>query len=100
MQNEVVFFHPHSRTAIFTDLIFNFEDQSSIGIKIFAWLDGIYGKPDIPRVVRWIMLTDKNATRKSFKQILEWNFDRVSVTHKDIIESGEKVIVKKAFENL
>ena len=70
MQNEVVFFHPHSRTVIFTDLILNCEDQYSIGIKILAWLDGIYGKQEIPRVVRWNMLTDNNATRKSFKQIL------------------------------
>jgi len=100
MQNEIVFFHIESRTVIFTDLIFNFENQSSTGIKIFAWLDGIYGKPDVPRVVRWIMLTDKNAARKSFEQILAWDFDRVSVTHKDIIESGGKEIVRKAFERI
>lgn len=50
--NEVVFYHRKSKTVIFTDLIFNFESQKSLGVKIFAWLDGIYGQPDVSRLVK------------------------------------------------
>lgn len=95
--NEVVFHHLKSKTVLFTDLIFNFESQQSLGVKIFAWLDGIYGEPDVSRLVKWFMLRDKDATRESLKQILSWDFDRVSVTHRDIIETGGKEIVTKAF---
>lgn len=100
IQNETVFFHPKSKTVIFTDLIFNFENQDSIGVKIFAWLDGIYKKPDMPRVIRWLMLKDSEKARKSVEKILSWDFDRVSLTHKDIIQSGGKEIVRKAFSSI
>lgn len=98
--NEIVFYHPKSRTVIFTDLVFNFETQTSLGVKIFAWLDGIYGQPDVSRLVKWFMIRDKNATRESLNKILSWDFDRVSMTHKDIIETGGKKIVGRAFRNI
>ncbi|MGB3727667.1 MAG: DUF4336 domain-containing protein [Thermodesulfobacteriota bacterium] len=96
--NEVVFYHRKSKTVIFTDLIFNFESQKSLGVKIFAWLDGIYGQPDVSRLVKWFMIRDKNSARESLKKILSWDFDRVSVTHRNIIETGGKEIVTKAFK--
>ncbi|GJM16190.1 MAG: hypothetical protein DHS20C13_15170 [Thermodesulfobacteriota bacterium] len=98
--NEIVFYHPKSQTVIFTDLIFNYNTYKSIGIKFFAWLEGIYRRPDVSRLIKWFMIRDKNATRKSLKKILAWDFDRVSLTHKDIIESGGKEIVAKAFESI
>lgn len=98
--NEVVFYHPKSQTVIFTDLIFNFKSQQSLGVKIFAWLDGIYDEPDVSRLVKWFMIRDKNSTRESLEQILSWDFDRVSVTHRDMIETGGKEIVTKAFKKI
>lgn len=44
------------------------------------------------------MIHDKNSTRESLKKILSWDFDRVSVTYRDIIETGGKEIVTKAFK--
>jgi len=100
IQNEIVFFHQKSKTLIFTDLIFNFENQDSIGVKIFAWLDGIYLKPDMPRVIRWFMLKDRDKAKKSVEKILSWDFNRVSLAHKDIIENGGKEKVRKAFSSI
>jgi len=98
--NEIVFYHPKSKTIIFTDLLFHYESHNSIGIKVFAWLEGIYEYPDISRLVKWFMIRDKEATRDSLRKILSWDFDRVSVTHKDIIEKGGKEIVAKAFQRI
>jgi len=98
--NEVVFFHPSSRTVIFTDLLFNFADQQFLGAKIFTWLDGVYGKADIPRLIKWFMLRDRKIARESIKKILSWDFDRVSLTHKDMVLTGGKEIVAKAFESI
>jgi hypothetical protein len=98
--NEVVFYHTESRTILFSDLIFNFSDDENIVVKIFAWLDGVYGRPDVNRLIRWFMIRDREKARDSVQKILSWDFDRVSITHRDIIETGGKVIVSRAFESI
>ncbi len=97
--NEVVFYHPQSRTVIFTDLIFNVGTDESLGVKFYAWLDGVGDAPDMPRILRF-MVRDRQAARESVKKILSWDFDRVSCTHRNIIPSGGKQIVSKAFEKI
>lgn len=97
IQNEIVFFNAKSKTLIFADLIFNFEKQDSIGVKIFAWFDGIYRKPNMPRAIRWFILKYRDKAQKSVEKILSWDFDRISLAHKDIVESSAKEIVSKAF---
>jgi len=98
--NEVVFYHSASKTVLFTDLIFNFSDDENIGVKVFAWLAGVCGRPGVQRSIRWFMLRDREKARESAKKILSWDFDRVSLTHKDIIETGGKDIVNRAFESI
>ncbi len=34
-KNEVVFYHPQSKTLMFTDLIFNYSRNESLGVKTF-----------------------------------------------------------------
>lgn len=96
--NEVVFYHPGSKSVVFTDLIFNYRDDLSLGTKIFAWLDGVYGKPGVSLLIRKFMIRDREKLRNSVNEILLWDFDRVLVPHKDIIESGGKAHVENAFE--
>jgi len=77
--NEVVFYHPESRTAIFTDFIFNFSYDESIKVKIFAWLDGVWGRPTVPRLIRWFMIRVREKAKHSAQKILSWDFDRVNL---------------------
>jgi len=77
--DEVVFYHSESRTAIFTDFIFNFSYDESIGVKIFAWLDGVWGRPTVPRLIRWFMIRVREKAKHSAQKILSWDFDRVSL---------------------
>ena len=96
--NEVVFFHRPSRTAIFTDLVFNvpadFKDA-----RIFYTLVGGRGRFGPHRLVR-MMIRDRKAARESVATILEWDFDRVIVTHGSVLESGGKVKFAAAFSYL
>jgi hypothetical protein len=96
--NEVVFFHRPSRTAIFTDLVFNvpadFKDA-----RIFYTLVGGRGRFGPHRIVRMI-IRDRKAARESVAKILEWDFDRVIVTHGDVLESGGKAKFAAAFSYL
>jgi hypothetical protein len=96
--NEVVFFHRSSRTAIFTDLVFNvpadFKDA-----RIFYALVGGKGHFGPHRLVR-MLIRDRKAARESVAKILEWDFDRVIVTHGEVLESGGKAKFAPAFSYL
>ncbi|HLX42213.1 MAG TPA: DUF4336 domain-containing protein [Bryobacteraceae bacterium] len=96
--NEVVFFHRTSRTAIFTDLVFNvpadFKDA-----RIFYTFVGGRGRFGPHRLVR-MMIRDRKAARESVTKILEWDFDRAIVTHGDVLESGGKAKFAAAFSYL
>jgi Domain of unknown function (DUF4336) len=96
--NEVVFFHRSSRSAIFTDLVFNvpadFKDA-----RIFYTLVGGRGQFGPHRLIRMI-IRDRKAARESVAKILEWDFDRVIVTHGDVLESGGKAKFAAAYSYL
>ena len=96
--NEVVFFHRPSRTAIFTDLVFNmpadFKDA-----RIFLTIVGGRGNFGPHRLIR-LTIRDHKAARESVAKILEWDFDRVIVTHGDVLESGGKAKFAGAFSYL
>jgi Domain of unknown function (DUF4336) len=96
--NEVVFFHRTSRTAIFTDLVFNvpadFKDAW-----LFYTIVGGRGHFGPHRLIR-LMIRDRKAARESVAKILEWDFDRVIVTHGDVLESGGKAKFAAAFSYL
>ena len=96
MLNEVVFFHPSSRTLIFTDLIFNVPRNRPWGIPFVFRLMGAGGHFGPHRFVRW-MIRDKEAARESLGKILRWDFDRVIVAHGDFVESGGHRKVRDAF---
>jgi hypothetical protein len=96
--NEVVFFHRPSRTAIFTDLVFNvpadFKDAW-----LFYTLVGGRGNFGPHRLIR-MGIRDRKAARESVAKILEWDFDRVIVTHGNVLESGGKAKFADAFSYL
>jgi hypothetical protein len=96
--NEVVFFHRATRTAIFTDLVFNvpadFRDAW-----IFYTLVGGRGQFGPHRLIR-LAIRDRKAARESVAKILEWDFDRVIVTHGDVLESGGHAKFAEAFSYL
>ena len=98
--NEVVFFHPLSRSVIFTDLVFNFSSDLTPGQKLFALLDGVYDKTAVSRLTGYILLGDRKKARLSADKILEWDFDKVVLAHKDVVHEDGYEAVRKAFEKI
>jgi len=94
--NEVVFFHPATRTLILTDLAFNVAADKTSGARLFYWLVGAAGRFGPHRVVRFLM-RDRRAARASVEKILQWDFDRVTVTHGEVLESGGRGRFRAAF---
>lgn len=97
--NEVVFFHRATRTVIFTDLVFNVAASDRSRARIFYWLSGAAGSFGPHRLVRRA-ITDRAAARDSVQKILRWDFDRVIVTHGEVLESGARDRVRAAFSYL
>jgi hypothetical protein len=93
--NEVVFFHPSSRTLVLTDLAFNVPADGG-GARLFHRLVGATGRFGPHRIVR-LGIRDRRATSASLRAIHAWDFDRVIVSHGDVLERGGKAAFERAF---
>ncbi len=97
--NEAVFLHKPSRTLILTDLLFNFSEILTLGQRVFALLDGVRGRPSVSMLMRQFLIKDKAAVRESADRVLEWDFDRILLAHKDIVERGGREAFRLAYED-
>ena len=86
---EVVFFHHASHTLVLTDLAFYIRHSDSWFTRLFMRLNGAYGHFGPSRIFR-SMVKDRPALRSSLDLIQRWDFDRVIVTHGEILERGGK----------
>jgi hypothetical protein len=98
--NEVVFFHRVSRTVIFTDLVFNLPVSARRNAPVFFWILDAPGKFGPHRFIRRRAIRDRLAARESVEQILRWDFERVIMSHGDVLEIGGKKRVAAAFAYL
>ena len=95
--NEVAFFHPASRTLLLTDLCFNYPPTESSWLRLYRrWIQDYEAKFTMARVIK-LMVRDRRALRSSCDRILRWDFDRVTLTHGEILESGGKEAFRNAF---
>lgn len=93
---EVVFFHPATRTLILTDLCFYLPAESPFGTRLFARFSGVYEQLSPTRLFR-SLIRDRAAARASIDRILTWDFDRVLLCHGRIIESGGRERFRQAW---
>jgi hypothetical protein len=94
--NEVVFLHPPSRTLVLTDLAFNVPAGGPNRARLFHWLVGATGHFGPHRIVRF-GIRDRAAARHSLEVVLSWDFDRVVVSHGEVLERGGKEAVRSSF---
>lgn len=83
--NEVVFFHRATQSLILTDLAFNVPAGRTTGARLFHWLVGSAGRFGPHRLVR-LLIRDRRAARASVDRILRWDFDRIVVSHGEVLE--------------
>jgi hypothetical protein len=94
--NEVAFLHRASRTLLVTDLCFNVRHSESLATRLFMRANGVYGRFGPSRLLR-ALVRDRPALRASVERILTWDFDRVVVTHGDVLERGGKDALRAGF---
>lgn len=98
MFHETVFFHKPSQSLIVTDLIQNYPDTSHltglVGVMskyVFEPI-GFKGCCVAPPLKMGFIIKDKPAFERFIQQIQNWDFQRIVVTHGDIIEEDAKPV--------
>jgi hypothetical protein len=94
---EVAFLHRASRTLLLTDLCFNLRRSQSRFTRVFMRLNGAWGRFGPSRMMRHVVTRDRAALRASLERILAWDFDRVIVTHGDVLERGGREALRSGF---
>lgn len=97
--NEVVFFHAPSGSVLFTDLVFNTPGEGPNTAPLFNFIVGSRGRFGPHRMIR-SFFRDKRAVARGIDRVLQWDFDRVIVTHGDVLETGGREKLRAAFAYL
>jgi hypothetical protein len=79
-----------------TDLAFNVTAGGRNQARLFHRLVGATGRFGPHRIVR-LGIRDRAAAARSLEQILAWDFDRVIVTHGEVLERGGRERMAEAF---
>lgn len=94
--NEVVFFHPASRSLLIADLAFNLGPD---GPWWFALMMRAYGAWNRfgPTLLEKMLIKDKAAVRASLDRILQWDFERIIVGHGRNVETDGRCVFREAY---
>ena len=95
--NETVCLHKPSRTLLLCDLAFNVGPEAPWPTRAAFRLWGRYNSFG-PTPLERLMLRDRKAARNSLEQILALDFDRVIVTHGEILETGGVAALSRGYE--
>lgn len=95
MFNETDFLHKSSRSLIVTDIIQNHNDPTPKGLgglvtRCIMRPLGFKGHCTAPPLNMGFMVKDKAAFKTYIETLRSWEFDRIIVTHGDVIEDNAK----------
>ena len=94
---EVVFFHRHSRTTLFADLIQNFPRDWFKGWRGFLARHGGIVDPNPGAPGDWrASFLNRRAARTSLDKVLAWPIERLVIAHGDL-PKGDGAFVRRAF---
>ena len=95
--SESVFYHKATKSLIVTDLIQNYPDERPAGFAGFVTKFlfepvGFKGACVAPPLKLGFMIKDKANFALFIERILDWDFERIIVTHGDVIEANAKKV--------
>jgi len=103
IMREVAMFHRASHTLILVDLIENFTDATpGIGGALKFWFKYVLRMWNNPRPapeyrIGW---SDRQAAAKSLRRILAWDFQRIVLSHGDLIDRNAREVAAAAWSGI
>jgi hypothetical protein len=95
LENEVVFYHPKSKSIISCDFVFNLASHPSRLTRVVTRLLR-HREPGVTLLER-VMIRKRAAAREQIARIVAWGADRILLAHGDIIESNGCAVVERAY---
>ncbi len=94
-ENEVVFFHPKTRTMICADALLNLAEHDMRTTRAVARLMGNTA-PGVGHLERF-MIRDRRLARRQVDRILAWDPDRVVLAHGTLLPGDGRAAVERAY---
>ena len=85
---ETIIFHETSRTLLTADLLYNYQSEQYPAEKLFFWMIGNYGRPNVAFYHRF-SVKDKSSIRSMINTLISWPINRIIMSHGRIIESAD-----------
>lgn len=95
--NEVILFHSESRTLIVTDIGLHIGDNNSFYTRLAFKAMGMFGKFGWSSLEKRLFIKDYKKFDTSVLEILKWDFDKIILSHGDVVRSGGKKQFQNAF---
>jgi hypothetical protein len=95
--NEVLFFHPETKSLIVTDLCFNIRNTKGFGPWLILNLFGTYNRFGISKFFLKYA-DDKKAFINSMENLLKIDFENIIVSHGENVMGGAKELLIKALK--
>jgi hypothetical protein len=103
IMREVAMHHRASRTLVLVDLIENFTDQTpNVGGALKLWFKYVlrmWGNPK-PAPEYRMGWGDRVSAAKSLRRILAWDFERIVLSHGDLIDHDAHEVAAKAWSGV
>lgn len=102
IMREVAMFHRASRTLVLVDLIENFSDATPHSAMLKFWFKYVLAMWDNPRPAPEYRMgwSDRNAAAQSLRRILAWDFQRIIVSHGELVEHDAREIARRAWSGI
>jgi len=95
---EVAFVHGPSRTLVLTDAVFHYRDRDLPWLaRTFMRANRGYDRFGPTRIFTSFFIQDREAFHASIDALLEYDFDRVIMSHGRMLDSGGKDAIREAF---
>jgi len=102
VMREVAFFHRDSRTLLLVDLVENFTPETpgtNLFLRTLFRALGMWNAPAPAPEYRFAW-GDKARVREGLERILAWDFERVILSHGDLITRDAKQVVAQAWRTV
>lgn len=95
---EVAFVHEPSHTLVLTDAVFHYRESDLPWLsRVFMRANRAYDRFGPSRIFTSFVISDGDAFAESIAALLEYDFERVIMSHGRVLDTGGKAAIRDAF---